>query len=157
MQRSLISMNEDKTAFVWGHLEPSWCQSSSKVFTFLEKKEIYLKTNALRHASPWCMRKCTWDCLYKYNKINCLNDYIYIYILGYVYIPGTYMYLGLFIYLWIWKGWNFWKPSISYKVHTWDILVWNNIQDPKFLGLPSNLRCFIFLMKPPFLSLDIAL
>ena len=50
--------------FVWGHLEPNWCQSSSKVFTFLERKEIYLKTNALQHASPWCMRICTWNCFY---------------------------------------------------------------------------------------------
>ena len=96
------------TGFAWGPHEPNWCQSSSKVFTFLE---------------TWKKGKLPED-----QCIAACESMVY-----------AYMYLGLFIYLWIWKnGWNFWKPSMLYNVHMWDILVWNNIQDPKVLGLPSN-------------------
>ena len=96
------------TGFAWGPHEPNWCQSSSKVFTFLE---------------TWKKGKLPED-----QCIAACESMVY-----------AYMYLGLFLYLWIWKnGWNFWKPSMLYNVHMWDILVWNNIQDPKVLGLPSN-------------------
>ena len=62
------------TGFAWGPLNQIGAKVHQRYLLFwkFERKESYLKTNALQHASPWCMRICTWDCLYKYNKINCL-------------------------------------------------------------------------------------
>ena len=54
-----------------------------KLFWKFERKESYLKTNALQHASPWCMRICTWNYLY---IIILLSYYYYYYY--YLYIHG---------------------------------------------------------------------
>ena len=104
----------------------SCTRSSSKSFNFWFSEKLYLiSMNGEHKTVHWIWKKGK---LPEDQCIAACESMVY-----------AYMYLGLFIYLWIWKnGWNFWKPSMLYNVHMWDILVLNDIQDPKFLGLPSN-------------------
>ena len=115
-----------------------WRQNCTMVLYGVTLNPIGAKVHQ-RYLLFWKERKFTWRPMHCSMRVHGVCVYVpgIVFILLYYYyiIIIIYMYMGLLIYLWIWNGW---KLSILCNVHIRDTLVWHNIQDPKFLGLPSN-------------------